>query len=62
MFEIKELGRALKQVADEKGLAPEKVLEAVSKTVVKRAKKFNQPVLILKDGKVKEIFPYRKSK
>ncbi len=40
----------------------EKVLEAVSRTVVKRAKKFNQPVLILKDGKVKEIFPYRKSK
>ncbi len=39
MFEIKELGRALKQVADEKGLAPEKVLEAVEAALAAAYKK-----------------------
>ena len=39
MFEIKELGKALKQVADEKGLAPEKVLEAVEAALAAAYKK-----------------------
>ncbi|MCB0511973.1 MAG: hypothetical protein R2760_10940 [Chitinophagales bacterium] len=40
----------------------EKVLESVAKTVVKRAKKFNQPIIVIEDGKIKEIYPYKKSK
>ncbi|MDO8504441.1 MAG: transcription termination factor NusA [Candidatus Liptonbacteria bacterium] len=39
MFEIKELGRALKQVAQEKGLQPEQVLEAIEASLAAAYKK-----------------------
>ncbi|MDO8303370.1 MAG: transcription termination factor NusA [Sedimentisphaerales bacterium] len=39
MFEIKELTRALKQVADEKGLEPAKVLEAIEASLAAAYKK-----------------------
>ncbi|QQR98228.1 MAG: hypothetical protein IPK18_01430 [Sphingobacteriales bacterium] len=38
----------------------EKALKAVSKTVISRAKKFNQPVVIVENGVVKEVYPYKK--
>lgn len=40
----------------------DKALAAVAKTVSRRAKKHNQPVLVLEKGKVKEIYPYKKEK
>ena len=39
MFEIKELTKALKQVADEKGLQPEQVLEAIEASLAAAYKK-----------------------
>ncbi|MDO8664951.1 MAG: NusA N-terminal domain-containing protein, partial [Candidatus Liptonbacteria bacterium] len=39
MINIKDLGKALKQVAEEKGLAPEKVLEAIESSVAAAYKK-----------------------
>jgi N utilization substance protein A len=39
MINIKDLGRALKQVAEEKGLEPEKVLEAIESSIAAAYKK-----------------------
>ncbi len=39
MLNVKDLGRALKQVAEEKGLEPEKVLEAIESSVAAAYKK-----------------------
>jgi transcription termination/antitermination protein NusA len=39
MMNIKELGKAVKQVADEKGLEPEKVLEAIESSIAAAYKK-----------------------
>lgn len=39
MINIKELGKALKQVAEEKGLKPEEVLEAIESSIAAAYKK-----------------------
>lgn len=39
MLNVKDLGKAIKQVADEKGLAPEKVLEAIESAIAAAYKK-----------------------
>src|SRR5437762_1720381 len=39
MLNVKELGKALKQVAEEKGLQPEKVIEAIESSIAAAYKK-----------------------
>ena len=39
MFNLKDLGKAIKQIADEKGLAPEIIVEAIEVSVAAAYKK-----------------------